>query len=156
MRKIMAMLLAAILLLALFAGCSDKKKNDDDEVDTTIEGTYRLKTVKGKKPAEFFKDESDEDAASINHYYELNELDDKTLNDLATLTVNKDGTYTLTYADDVMKPYSGLWEKNEDGGISFGPERVGRIFPAEFKNGKLTFPEGLDRLDDVELVFGKK
>ena len=141
-----------MLLLTLFVGCSDKKS--EDKVDNKIEGTYKLMTVKGRSPAEFYKDESDEDAQYTNGYYHLDELDEDSLKNLATLTLNKDGTFELVYVDDVIKADSGEWTKEEDGRISFH-HRVGQIFYAEFNDGKLTFPEGMHRLHDVELVYRK-
>ena len=152
MKKFAALFLALVLLLTLFAGCSGKNSGKDKK-DNTLEGTYHLETVKGQSPAEFFKS-SDEDAQQTNSYYHLDELSEKSLNNLATLIVKEDGTWELSYAEDAIKSDSGVWEKEEDGRICFS-QHVGRIFYAEFKNGTLTFDEGLHKLHDMKLVYGK-
>lgn len=126
-------LLMALSVVFCFAACSDNGKDDEDDEDE-IAGTYV-----------FHSCTYDGETATVEDMEEMAEYYDLDLDEFLSLTLDEDGTGTITLMgedEDIEWDEDGtMWpEGDEDDTVDF-----------KVKNGKLTL-----EIEGYEYVFKKK
>ena len=126
MKKVLCLLLAAVMLTCVFAACSGPK----------LEGRYTLKTINGKTPLDYFKDEAAEEDIDIDMLFSFFGLTEETVSEYIVLTLEKDGSSTIAVMGEDAK--TGAWEY-KDGYviISDGDETT----ELKYANGTLSIEE---------------
>ncbi len=162
MKKLIAILLAVMMVITIFVACGKKDDDDEDETGSKIKsgektesvekqpsGKYVAKTINGKKPIDYFTEELGEEMDDFIDFYEI---DEKKLNtDFMTMDFNKDGTVTITgimVEMDDEESYDGTWELD---GTDLAITINGKSADFKFEKGKITGSPS----EGVEIVYEK-
>ena len=145
MKRTIALILVLVLVAALFVGCSPV-------------GTYHIKTIDGKKPGEYFKDQIEKELdgkMSFDEYLEKTKMDEDDLDDPMELELKKNGKFTLTIS--MMgeeEELEGKWKKDGNS-IILKPEDGDDDLELTIKGATLVLEEELMTDDEVKIVFAK-
>lgn len=127
MKKTLVLLLAAIMLVGVFAACAAP--------DPT--GNYTIKTINGKTPIDYFKEEAEADDIDIVTLLSFIGLTEDKLNEFMTMTIEKGGKATITvFGED---PDEATWELK---GSTLYLTADGETQELEYKNGTITIADG--------------
>ncbi len=141
MKRTLALLIVVIMLAAAFAACTKPKVEEPK-----VEGTYKIKTINGKTPYEYFKSEADAEGIDVGMLLTLMGLSEETVNQFMVITLEKDGKAVINIMGE--EPESCTWELKDSKTVTF--KSGGETIEAEYKNGTLTMTE-----DDMTYVLEK-
>ena len=164
MKRWTALILILILAVSLFAGCaagggSGRKDRDDDDEEFTVAGTYYVKSINGKKPIDQFKeyiqDYVDEEYdGDFNSYLEEHSFTEEDLNNPYSMTLNADGTGTLTH--NIWKETVSITWVQEGDTVTLSGEEEGQTETLTIRGWTLVLMDDLYSDDPVETVFAKE
>ena len=124
MKKTLAILIAAIMIVAAFSACSSKK----------AAGKYTLKTINGKTPYEYFTEEASKEGLDVATLLAFMGLSEDKLNEFVVINLEEDGKAKAQVFGEEAE--EGTWElkKSNTVTITIGDETN----EYEYKNGTLT------------------
>ncbi|MBR0135249.1 MAG: hypothetical protein IJM18_03535 [Clostridia bacterium] len=127
MKRTLALLIVVIMLAAAFAACTKPK----------VEGTYKIKTIDGKTPYEYFKSKADAEGLDVGMLLTLMGISEETLNNFMEVKLEKDGKAVVKIMGE--EPESCTWELKDSKTVTF--KSGDETSEAEYKNGTLTMTE---------------
>ena len=143
MKRTISLILAVLLVAALFAGC---------ELFGSPAGTYTLKTINGKTLREYYTESAKDYGIDVEKLLKLLGIDLDHPEELMSIVLNEDGTveYRAGLLGDA-KVASGTW-KQEGGKLIL--TLAGETKELDYKNGKITLELGSSD-KPMTVVLGK-
>lgn len=126
MRRILCLLLASVMLTCVFAACSAPN----------LEGRYTLKTINGKAPLDYFKDEAAEDDIDVEMLFSLLGLTEETVSEYIVLTLEKDGKSSIAVTGEDTE--TGTWDFKDGYVIITDGDETTKL---KYDNGTLSIEE---------------
>ena len=139
MKRIVSLTLVVLMVAALFVGCGSSD---------SLDGTYKLKAIDGKNVKEYFTAIAEKGGKTLQTVLDFMGIDENTLDNLMTLVLKSDGTFSLNSKMDAEeKSYDGTWTQDGDK-LTLTMDNE----PQEFtlKDGELTFA-----VDGMTMTLGK-
>ena len=139
MKRIVSLILVVLMVAALFVGCGSSD---------SLDGTYKLKAIDGKNVKEYFTAIAEKGGETLQTVLDFMGIDENTLDNLMTLVLKSDGTFSLNSKMDAEeKSYDGTWTQEGDK-LTLTMDNE----PQEFtlKDGELTFA-----VDGMTMTLGK-
>ena len=170
MKKLIALLLAVLLLATLLVGCATNGEKDSDKAGAAKDngktssadfepvGEYHTKTIDGKAPEAYMTDGLQDYCERHGDEYEAfvdeHPFSEDDLKDPVVLVLNEDGTFEMHY-DIIIESTdtTGTWEKN-DSEITLNRADGGVVHVA-IKDGNLVLKGLLLSLDYVDVLLTK-
>ena len=144
MKRILSLVLAVLLVAALFAGCELAD-------NSSPEGTYTIKTINGKGIREYYTKNAEAIGIDVDSLLENMGIDLDHSEDLFSITLREDGTFEFKNFLNSDKIGSGTWKVSGDKLILDNGNKAEEL---EFKNNKITLDVGTAQSPMV-LVLGK-
>ena len=156
MKRALSLLLVLMLVLALFAGCSEEGKTGGGAATMAgVAGVYKIKSMNGRPFSDVIEEEMegsgmtvDEYLSIIKEYYKIDSIED-----MMTMTLKADGTCSASELNESM---DGTWTL-EGSKVTItidGETKVGT-----YSNGTITFSDSetdsSGGVASVEYVFAK-
>lgn len=168
MKQWTAIILALILAVSLFAGCTDSSgstgrrradRRDDAKEEFTIPGTWYVKSINGKKPFDQFKEYiqdfvDEEYDGDLDSYLEDHSFSEDDLNNPYTMTLNEDGTGTLTH--NIWKETVPITWVLDGDTVTLSGEEEGQTETLTVRDNTLILMDDLYSDELVETVFAKE
>ena len=126
MKRIISMTLVILLVASLFVGCAGS---------ATVDGTYKIKSINDKSVKDYFSTLAETLGMDLDGILELFGTSADALEDMMTITLNKDGTCTVASKMADEESGTGTWTQDGDKVTITVDDQ-----PSEFtfKNGTLT------------------
>ena len=106
MKRIVSLTLVVLMVAALFVGCGSSD---------SLDGTYKLKAIDGKNVKEYFTAIAEKGGETLQTVLDFMGIDENTLDNLMTLVLKSDGTFSLNSKMDAEeKSYDGTWTQDGD------------------------------------------
>lgn len=106
MKRIVSLILVVLMVAALFVGCGSSD---------SLDGTYKLKAIDGKNVKEYFTAIAEKGGETLQTVLDFMGIDENTLDNLMTLVLKSDGTFSLNSKMDAEeKSYDGTWTQEGD------------------------------------------
>ena len=106
MKRIVSLTLVVLMVAALFVGCGSSD---------SLDGTYKLKAIDGKNVKEYFTAIAEKGGKTLQTVLDFMGIDENTLDNLMTLVLKSDGTFSLNSKMDAEeKSYDGTWTQDGD------------------------------------------
>ncbi len=101
MKRIISIALAALMVVFLMAGCKGGASD--------ASGLYKVSEMNGTPILEYFQKEAEDSGAELNDVLSLFGLSEETISDYWTITLDKDGTVSMTMMGESTE---GTWTQD--------------------------------------------
>lgn len=125
MKKIVSIILAAVMVLAFAAACSTAK----------VEGKYVVKSIDGKGILDYIKEEAELEGVDLETILSMMGLTEETISELMTVELKEDKTAVMTMIGEENE--TGTWKL--DGNKVTITSEDGESAEFTYNNGELTY-----------------